>query len=138
MQIIVCKMDHTFQHILTSIFCALPSLLGNHWTLPEKQTGGGDRLRRYIFDTPWNFSFFYFNFTPGNSRQNKALHPWILQNYVRSLGNSKAKNWDPWKFRSFFLVTLGNSTLFLNNPWKFHMLFLMLDNFFCTYANTQI
>ena len=61
MQIIVCKMDPTFQHILRSIFCALPSLLGNHWTLPEKQTnrrgGRGGRLRRDIFDTPWNFFF---------------------------------------------------------------------------------
>ena len=49
MQIIVCKMDHTFQHILTSIFCALPSLLGNHWTLPEKQTGGGGQVKEIHF-----------------------------------------------------------------------------------------
>ena len=52
-------MDPTFQHILRSIFCALPSLLGNHWTLPEKQEnrGGGGRLRSYFFDTDWNFFF---------------------------------------------------------------------------------
>ena len=138
-QIIVCKMDPSFQNILTSIFCALPSLLIIGLFQKNKQTGGGAGWGDTFLMPPRIFHFFYFNFTPRNSRQNKALHPWILQNYVRSLGNSKAKNWDPsWKFRSFFLVTLGNSTLFLNNPWKFHMLFLMLDNFFCTYANTQI
>ena len=45
---------------------------------------------------PWNFSFFFF--TPGNSRQNKAQPLEIPQNCVRSLGNSKDKIQDPWKF----------------------------------------
>ena len=48
----------------------------------------------------WDFSFFYF--TPGNSRQNKAQPLDIPQNCVRSLGNSKAKNKDPWKFHIIF------------------------------------
>ena len=79
---------------------------------------------------PWNFSFFYF--TPGNSRQNKAQPLDIPQNCVRSLGNSKAKNKDPWVRLTFhitfillwLLVTLGNSTSFLINPWKFQIIFL--------------
>ena len=49
---------------------------------------------------PWNFSFFYF--TPGNSGQNKAQPLDIPQNCVRSLGNFKAKNKDPWKFHIIF------------------------------------
>ena len=51
-QIIVCKMDPSFQNILTSIFCALPSLLIIGLFQKNKQTGGGGRLRRYIFDAP--------------------------------------------------------------------------------------
>ena len=46
------------------------------------------------------FNFFYF--TPGNPRQNKAQPLDIPQNYVRSLGNSKTKNKDTWKFHLIF------------------------------------
>ena len=69
------------------------------WAIPEKiQTGG---IKDIIFwKNPWNFSFFYF--IPGNSRQNKAQPLDIPQNCVRSLGNSKTKNKDPWKFHIIF------------------------------------
>ena len=64
----------------------------------KNPTRGG---RGYIFlKTLPNFSFFYF--TPGNSRQNKAQFLDIPQNCVRSLGNSKAKTKDPWKFNNIF------------------------------------
>ena len=76
----------------------------------------------YIFlKNPLEYSFFYY--TPGNSRQKKAQPLDNPQNCVRSLGNSKAKNNDPWKFHTFF-ITFGNSTSFLFNPWKLHILFL--------------
>ena len=59
----------------------------------------------YTFlETPWNFSFFYF--IPGNSRQNKAQPMDIPQNCVRFLGNSKAKNKNPWKFHIIFSWSL--------------------------------
>ena len=76
-----------------------------------------------FWKNPWNFSF--FNFTPGNSRQSKALPLEIQQNCGRSLGNSKAKNQDPWKFPHYFFSrsAFGKSTLFLINRWEFHMLF---------------
>ena len=54
----------------------------------------------YFFENPLDFFIFYF--TPGNSRQNKAQPLDIPQNYVRSLGNSKAKNKDPWNFHIIF------------------------------------
>ena len=122
-QIIVCKMDPSFQNILTSIFCALPSLLIIGLFQKNKQTGGGAGWGDTFLMPPRIFHFFYFNFTPRNSRQNKALHPWILQNYVRSLGNPKAKNWDPSKFHIVFswpplkiplcfYITPGNSTFY--------------------------
>ena len=74
---------------------------------------------RYTFlKTPSNFSFFYF--TPWNSRQNKAQTLDIPQNCVRSFGNFKAKNKNPWKFHInyFFLANIGNSTLLLINRCK--------------------
>ena len=75
-------------------------IIYHYWAIPEKtQTGGG--LRIYFFEKPpWNFSLFYF--TPGNSRQNKAQPQDIPQNCVRTLGNSKTKNKDPWKFHIIF------------------------------------
>ena len=62
---------------------------------------------------PWNFSFFYF--TPGKNfrQQNKAQPLDIPQNCVRFLGNSKAKNKDPWKFHIIF------SWLSLEIPLRF-------------------
>ena len=39
-----------------------------------------------------------FYFTLGNFRQNKASPLEIPKNFVISLGNSKVKNQDPWKF----------------------------------------
>ena len=62
----------------------------------KKQAGG---LRTYFFDH-WIFLFIYF--TPGNSRQIKAPPLEIVQICVTSLGNSKTKNQDPWKFHIIF------------------------------------
>ena len=60
----------------------------------RKVTGG---LRTYFFETP--LKFFVLLLYP---RQPK-LHPLeILQNCVTSLGNSTAKNKDPWKFHMIF------------------------------------
>ena len=44
----------------------------------------------------------FFDFTSGNSRQNKAPTLEIPQNCVRTRGNSKAKKQDPWKFHIVF------------------------------------
>ena len=73
----------------------------------------------------WSFSFFYF--TPGNSRQNKAVQPFIPQNCGKldplPFGNSKATNKDPLETPNYFiLVTLRNYTALLRNPCKFHKL----------------
>ena len=89
----------------------------------KSKQGGGGWGYTFLEKKPWNFSFLYF--TPGNSRQNKAQPLEIPQNCVSSLGNSKTKNKDPWKFHIiFFLFTLGNPTSFLINPWKFRTPFL--------------
>ena len=93
------------------------------WAIPEKiQTGGFEDI--LFWKPPWNFSFFYF--TPGNPRQSKTQPLDIPKHCVRFLGNSKAKNKDPWKFQIFFLVTLGSFTSFLITPWKFHMLISLI------------
>ena len=66
-------------------------------------------LRTYFFENPLGiFHFFYF--TPGISRQNKALRHKILLDPLE-IPRPKAK-------------TPRNFTSFLINPWKFHMLFL--------------
>ena len=94
-----------------------------------KQGRGGFRI--HLFYPPWKFSFFYF--TPGNSKQNKAQPLDIPQDCVRSLGNSKAKNKDCWKFHIIFSwlrleiplrfeLAPGNSTCSFDNPWKIHIL----------------
>ena len=70
-----------------------------------------------FFKNPLNFSFFYF--IPGNLRQNKAQPQDIPQNCVESLGYSKAKIKDPWKFHIIFLGHPRNSTLFLLRPRNF-------------------
>ena len=96
------------------------SLLG----YPEKNQTGS---RTFFFENPCGIcQSFTFNFTPGNTRQNKAPPLEVAPNCVRSLGNSKAKN--PWKFFINFSwsLLLGNSTLYLINPWKFHMLAISL------------
>ena len=73
--------------------------LNTQWAIPEKSLTGG--LRTYFFEKPPGiFHFFYFN--PGNSKQNKASSLEIPQNCVISLGISKAKNQDPWKFHIIF------------------------------------
>ena len=59
-----------------------------------------ERVEDTLFWNTWNFSFSYF--TPGNSRQNKAQPLDISQNCVRSLGNSRAKSKDPWKFHIIY------------------------------------
>ena len=75
----------------------------------NRKTNKG-RLRTYFLETPWIFSFFYFN--PGSSRQNKAPPLDIPQNCVRSLGNPKEKPRPLEIPYYFFLVTLGSFTSF--------------------------
>ena len=71
----------------------------------KKKTRG---LRAYFFESPLDV---FFCFTPGNSTQNRAPSLEIIQNCVRSLGNSKAKAPRPLLEipHYFFLVTLVNS-----------------------------
>ena len=69
------------------------------WAIPEKTKQGG--LRTYFFEKPLEF-FHFLNFAPGNSRQNKVPTLEIPQIFARSLGSSKAKNQDPWKFHILF------------------------------------
>ena len=64
----------------------------------NKQREGVEEI--LFWKPPWNFSFFYF--IPENSRESKAPPLEIPQNCVRSLGNSKGKNQDPWKFHIIF------------------------------------
>ena len=74
----------------------------------QKETKQKDILKRYFFDRlrrsflkkPWIFLVSYF--APRNSRQNKASPLEILQNCVRPLRNSKAKNQNLWKFHMIF------------------------------------
>ena len=87
----------------------------------KKTKQGGGSWGHAFLNRPWNFSFFYF--TPGNFRENKAPPLEIPQNCLTSLGNSKAKNQDHWKFFIIFSWTPLEIPLCFN-PWKFHMLFL--------------
>ena len=67
----------------------------------NKQEGGGG-VEDILFLKPrWNFLFIYF--TSGNSRQIKGPPLEIVQDCVTSLGNSKTKNHDSWKFHMLFL-----------------------------------
>ena len=69
-----------------------------HWAiLGKNQTGGVEDI---LFWKPLGIYLFFF--TPGNSRQNKAPPLEIPQNSVRSFGNSKGKNQDPWKLHIIF------------------------------------
>ena len=63
---------------------------------------------------PCNFLFFYF--TPGNSKQNKPPVLEIQQNSVTSLGNSKSKNQDPWKFHMIPYPQSSNSIFQIPYP----------------------
>ena len=80
------------------------------WAISEKvQTGemGGGGCGYTFLKTPfWNFSgFFYFTLKiPDKTKLNLD----IPQNYVKSLGNSKAKNKNP----------SGNSTLLFFLVWS--------------------
>ena len=65
----------------------------------RKNTKRGDWGYTF-FKTPLEFFIFYFR--PGNSWQNKVQPLYIPQNCVRTLGNSKAKDKDPWKFSIIF------------------------------------
>ena len=69
------------------------------WAIPEKiQTG---RVEVMLFwKRPLKFLDLFFR----NSRENKLSLLEILKDCVTSLGNSKVKNQNPWKFHmSFFL-----------------------------------
>ena len=74
--------------------------------IPEKKKNTG--VEGILF---WKAAGCFFCFTPGNSTQNKAPSLEIIQNCVRSLGNSKAKAPRPLLEipHYFFLVTLVNS-----------------------------
>ena len=57
----------------------------------KKPNREGWGLGDYFFENPpMLWKFLVFKFTPGNSRQNKALPLEILQNRVTLLGNFKA------------------------------------------------
>ena len=83
----------------------------------SKQVG----LRLYFSEKPpLKFLDLFFR----NSRENKLSPLKILKNCVTSLGNSKVKNQNPWKFHMRFFITCGNTNSFLAEPWNFQMLFL--------------
>ena len=66
------------------------------WAIPgTNQTEGAKDI--LFWDSPG-----IFQFPPGNSRQNKAPPLEIPKVFVRSFGNSKAKNQDPWKLHIIF------------------------------------
>ena len=68
------------------------------WAISEKiQTLGVEDI--LFWKTPGIFPF--LNFTARNSRQNQAQPQDIPRNCIISLGNSKTKNKDPWKFHIF-------------------------------------
>ena len=86
---------------MKNICSYVQAIKNKHWAIPQKIQMKG--LRIYFFEPPpppGIFHFFYF--TNGNSRQNKAPPLDIPQNCVRLLGNSKAKNKEPWKFHIIF------------------------------------
>ena len=73
----------------------------------------------YTFLKP-PLEFFIFLFYPWKFQTKQSSTLDISQNCVRSTGNSKVKNKDPWKFHIFFF----------GHPWKFHIFFLVtLGNF---------
>ena len=73
------------------------------WAIPEKKKTRG--LRIYIFEK--TLRIFCFFTLPLEIPDKIKLHPWkfhkvMLPICVTSLGNSKAKIQDPWKFRIIF------------------------------------
>ena len=72
-----------------------------HWSILKKSKQGGEALRIYFFENPpWNFSFFTL---PMEIPDKTKLSRWIFPQIVlRSLGNSKAKNKDPWQSHIIF------------------------------------
>ena len=68
------------------------------WATPEKKQTVGT----YFFEIRPPPEFFVYLLYPGNSRQIKAPPLEIVQICVTSLGNSKTKNQDPWKFHIIF------------------------------------
>ena len=68
---------------------------------------------------------FFLHFTPGNSRENKALPLETSKNYVTCLCNFKRQKQRPLEIpHGFFLITPGNTSMLLINSWKCHLLFL--------------
>ena len=62
----------------------------------SRKKRGGAVENILFWKTPWNFSFIYFR---GNFRQiNSPPLMETVQNGVTSVGNSKTKNQDAWKF----------------------------------------
>ena len=113
-QIIVCKMDPSFQNILTSIFCALPSLLIIGLFQKNKQTGGGAGWGDTILMPPRIFHFFTL-----------TLHLEILDKTKHSTPGYYKIMLDPLEIRRPKTETPRNSTLFfLSRLWKFHFVFI--------------
>ena len=88
----------------------------------------------YFSEKPlWNF--WVCQFTCRNSRENKLSRLEIPRCCVTSLGNSKVKNQDSWKFHISFswtsLIDAWNfQMLFLQYPWKFPVLNPPRSDFF--------
>ena len=92
------------------------------WAIHKKKQTG--RVEDILFwNPPWNFSFFLLY--PWKFQAKQSFTPGKSKNFFRSLGNSKAKNQDPWKFHIIFSWSnLGSSTSFLIKSWKFNTLSL--------------
>ena len=85
------------------------------WAIPEKKKTRG--VEDILF---WKIPVEYFIFLPLEIPGKAKLHSWkFLQNCVRSLENSKAKNQVPWNFHAIFSWP---PLEFPVNSWKFHML----------------
>ena len=81
-------------------------------------------LRTFFFENTPGILFF-LHFTPGNSRENKALPLETSKNYVTCLCNFKRQKQRPLEIpHGFFLITPGNTSMLLINSWKCHLLFL--------------
>ena len=75
----------------------------------------GNYLNRGVEDILFwkkTLEFLSLSFTLGNSRHNKDSQLEILENFVTHLGNSIAKNQDPWKFHMFSWSPLEIPLLF--------------------------
>ena len=122
-----CKIEHKTKNKRSSS-CILPIIIRSTFKTSNimsyswnKQIGG---LRTYFFKNPLEFFInllylrkFQTNWSSNPGNCTKLCHI--------SLGNSKTKNQDPWKFHIiiFSWSPSGNFTCyFFDTPWKFHIL----------------